>query len=192
MVKEPRPGRVKTRLGQDIGMTRSAWWFRHQSAALLRRLVDPQWDVFLAVSPDGEGMSSRVWPPKFPRLPQGSGDLGDRMARMFQTVPAGPVCIIGADIPGIQRQHIAQAFLALGNHDAVFGPAMDGGFWLTGLKRVGPVPVDLFKDVRWSTRHALADSLATLKGKRIAMVAALQDVDTYADLCALREQKSTT
>ena len=42
MVKEPRAGRVKTRLGKDIGLTAAAWWFRHQVKRLLRRIDDPR------------------------------------------------------------------------------------------------------------------------------------------------------
>ncbi|MCH2248829.1 MAG: TIGR04282 family arsenosugar biosynthesis glycosyltransferase [Cognatishimia sp.] len=185
MVKEPHPGRVKTRLGRDIGLTSSAWWFRHQVAALLRRIEDPRWQTVLAVAPDIEGMSSRVWPEHLPRVPQGSGNLGDRMARVFHTMPKGPVCIIGADIPGITRARIGEAFKALGNHDAVFGPAPDGGYWLVGMKRQRPVPPRLFEGVRWSTDTALADSAATMKGLSIAHVATLQDVDTLADLKSL-------
>jgi len=181
MLKEPRPGRVKTRLGRDIGMTTAAWWFRHQTRRLLRRLRDPRWDLVLAVAPDVAGMRSRVWPADLPRVPQGSGDLGQRMARAMQTA-RGPVCVIGADIPGITRPAIADAFAALGRHDAVFGPAPDGGYWLVGLKRAHPLPQGLFAGVRWSTRHALADTCATLGGKRIAMVQTLRDVDTADDL----------
>lgn len=185
MVKEPHPGRVKTRLGRDIGLTASAWWFRHQVAGLLRRIEDPRWETVLAVAPDVEGMTSRVWPEHLPRVPQGSGNLGDRMARVFRTMPKGPVCIIGADIPGITRARVGEAFKALGNHDAVFGPAPDGGYWLVGLKRQRPVPPRLFECVRWSTGTALADSAATMKGLSIAHVATLQDVDTLADLKSL-------
>jgi rSAM/selenodomain-associated transferase 1 len=179
MIKEPRPGRVKTRLGRDLGMTAAAWWFRHQSAALLWRLDDPRWNLILAVAPDHNGLTSRVWPAHLSRVPQGSGNLGDRMARQLH-LHHGPTCIIGADIPGIQRSHIAQAFKALGNHDAVFGPAPDGGYWLVGLKHA-PKP-GLFANVRWSTEHALTDSRATLPDARIATVATLADVDTAADL----------
>ena len=185
MVKEPHPGRVKTRLGRDIGLTASAWWFRHQVAALLRRIEDPRWDTILAVAPDVEGLQSRVWPAHLPRVPQGRGNLGDRMARVFRTMPNGPVCIIGADIPGANRARIGAAFRALGGHDAVFGPAPDGGYWLVGLKRQRPVPPRLFDGVRWSTETALADSAATMKGLSIARVATLQDVDTLADLESL-------
>lgn len=182
MVKEPRPGRVKTRLGRDIGLTASAWWFRHQTRRLLRRLRDPRWDIVLAVSPDREGMQSRVWPQELRRRPQGRGDLGARMARMLWQVSQGPACLIGADIPAISRKEIAQGFAALGNHDAVFGPAPDGGFWLIGLKHPRRQPPHFFKNVRWSSEYALADSIATLPDHRIARIATLRDVDTADDL----------
>ena len=181
MLKEPRAGRVKTRLGRDIGMTAAAWWFRHQVRRLLRTIDDPRWTTVLAVAPDRAGMASRVWPAHLPRWPQGQGDLGDRMARMMAQA-GGPVCVIGADVPGITRAHIAKAFKALGDHDAVFGPAHDGGYWLIGLRRAHPLPRGLFHGVRWSTEHALADTRATLPGLRIAEVASLRDVDTAADL----------
>ncbi len=185
MVKEPRAGRVKTRLGRDIGMTAAAWWFRHQTRKLLRRLDDPRWHLLLAVAPDQEGLQSRVWPRHLPRIPQGRGNLGDRMARLLRGLPAGPVVIIGADIPGVTPRHIQQAFQTLGTQDAVFGPAPDGGYWLIGLKRRFPPDQSLFQGVRWSSEHALADTIATLPDYRIGMLDVLQDVDTVADLHSL-------
>lgn len=181
MVKEPRPGRVKTRLGRDIGVIPATWWFRHQSARLLRTLRDPRWQTLLAVAPD-RAVASRVWPADLPRLPQGNGNLGARMKRMLRSVGNGPVCLIGADIPGIRPTHIARAFAALGSHDAVFGPAADGGYWLVGAKHPARLPKGLFSGVRWSSEHALADTLATLPGWRIALTDTLRDVDTGADL----------
>ncbi|WP_299926651.1 TIGR04282 family arsenosugar biosynthesis glycosyltransferase [uncultured Pelagimonas sp.] len=185
MVKEPRPGRVKTRLGREIGYTRSAWWFRHQSAALLRRIQDPRWQVVLAVSPDREGLQSRVWPHHLPRWPQGRGNLGDRMARMMSLAPNGPVCVIGADIPGINRKTLWTAFQGLAGHDAVFGPAMDGGYWLVGLRNGGHVPNGLFDGVRWSSETTLTDSIASLGQRRVALVDRLRDVDTVDDLAKI-------
>ena len=186
MVKEPRPGRVKTRLGREIGMTASAWWFRHQTRRLLRGLEDPRWQIVLAVSPDRDGLYSRVWPEHLPRLPQGSGDLGVRMARLLGSVPRGPACLIGADIPEVGPAHIAQAFRLLGDHDAVFGPAPDGGYWLVGLKHPRRQPRGFFSNVRWSTEHALADSIATWPNYRIALATTLRDVDTADDLTMTR------
>lgn len=182
MVKEPRPGRVKTRLGRDIGMVAAAWWFRHQTRVLIRRLRDPRWQIVLAVSPDRDGLTSRVWPADLPRVAQGGGDLGDRMGRMLRGMSKGPVCLIGADIPGISRAHIARAFRALGRSEIVFGPAPDGGYWLVGAQRYGALPSGLFRNVRWSTQHALADTLASIPGCRVALLDQLRDVDTVADL----------
>ncbi len=182
MVKDPVAGRVKTRLGRDIGMTAAAWWFRHQTRVMIRRLRDPRWRLILAVSPDNQAPSSRFWPMNLPRLPQGKGTLGTRMKHIFNALPPGPVLIIGADIPGIGKRHIISALRVLGSHDAVIGPAPDGGYWLIGLKRRRTPPPALFDGVRWSSENALIDTVSTLKDHRIAYIETLRDVDTAADL----------
>lgn len=184
MVKEPHPGRVKTRLGRDIGMVASAWWFRHQVKHLLMQVAnDPRWETVLCVSPDIEGSTSRVWPEGLARRPQGRGDLGDRMGRILRENAGGPAIIIGADIPNIRSSDIWAGFKTLGDHDAVFGPAPDGGYWLIGWKgRAKPVPSEIFKDVRWSSEWALDDTIATMKGAKIGFLRTLQDVDTLDDL----------
>ena len=182
MVKEPVAGRVKTRLGRGIGMPAAAWWFRHQTRRLIRRLRDPRWQINLAVSPDKQGLTSHFWPADVPRYPQGNGNLGARMKRVFDTMPPGPVLIIGADIPGIRKAHVAGAFRELGAHEAVIGPAQDGGYWLIGLKRQRPTPPRLFANVRWSSENALLDTVFTMCGHRVTYLDILQDVDTAADL----------
>ncbi len=182
MLKEPRPGRVKTRLGRDIGTVGAVWWFRHQTTRLIRRLRDPRWRIVLAVAPDVQGLASRCWPHDLTRMPQGRGDLGRRMVRAMRRIPLGRICLVGADIPDLSPVHVARAFAALGGNDVVFGPAVDGGFWLVGVRHRRAVPQALFADVRWSGPHALADSVAPLQGCRVALVDRLADVDTGADL----------
>ncbi|MEM7438781.1 MAG: TIGR04282 family arsenosugar biosynthesis glycosyltransferase [Pseudomonadota bacterium] len=182
MVKVPRPGRVKTRLGRGIGKIQATWWFRWQVVRLLRRLRDPRWDLVLAVAPDCEGLESRVWPGDLPRVPQGSGNLGDRMTRLFRGSPPGPAVIVGADIPGITRSHIARALSAFGRAEAVFGPAPDGGYWLIGLRHPTHLRPGALDGVRWSTATALADTMACLRPKSIHLIDSLKDVDTVADL----------
>ena len=156
MLKEPRPGRVKTRLGRDIGLTTAAWWVRHQTRRLIRRLGDPRWHIILAVAPDREGLQSRVWPEHIDRLPQGPGNLGDRMARMLRST-TGPTLVIGADIPSIAKPHIARAVQTRNQNASILGPAPDGGYWLVGLKHPARAPATLFQNVRWSSSHALQD-----------------------------------
>lgn len=179
MVKAPAAGRSKTRLGREIGMVPAAWWARHQLARLARTLPDRRWTTVLAVAPDTAAHSGAL--PPLPRVAQGPGDLGDRMARVLRRFP-GPTLIVGADIPGLTPAHIAAGFSALGSHEAVFGPALDGGFWAIGLKHTRPLPPRLFDGVRWSSPHALADTLATLADRRTAFLAPLHDIDTADDL----------
>lgn len=185
MVKFPAAGRVKTRLARDIGRVAAAWWFRHQLRGLLRRLEDPRWHIWLSVAPD-TALESPVWPAQLPRISQGQGDLGARMRAAFDALPKGRACLIGGDIPTVEKHHIVESFAALGAKEAVFGPATDGGFWLVGFRRTRPLPPGLFEAVRWSSEHALADSLSTLNGQSHALVAELNDVDTAADLSSAR------
>lgn len=183
MVKEPRAGRVKTRLAKGIGDARAACFYRHTVAAVLARVVRPgEWRTVLAVAPD-TATASRTWSPVLPRIAQGHGDLGARLQRVMAWAPPGPVAIIGTDVPDIRAEHIRTAFAALGSHDAVFGPAPDGGYWLVGLKRFPRIP-KAFGRVRWSSVHALADTRANLRGLRVATTVTLADIDEPADLAA--------
>ncbi|MFQ5624365.1 MAG: DUF2064 domain-containing protein, partial [Paracoccaceae bacterium] len=133
-------------------------------------------------TPDREGLQSQVWPAHLPRIAQGGGNLGHRRVAVFRAMPPGPVLIVGTDIPGLRAHHVARAFSLLGRHDAVFGPATDGGYWLVGMKRVRGCPPGLFENVRWSTPQALADSAASMGGLRIGYADTLHDVDDIGDL----------
>lgn len=176
--KAPRLGTVKTRLARDIGPVAALQFYVNTMRRITRRLArDPRWDTVLAVTPGSGG-----WPAGVPRIAQGGGDLGDRMDRVMRTVPPGPVVIIGTDIPDIEPRHIADAYARLGDHQAVFGPADDGGYWLIGLRR-RPYTPRLAGPVRWSTEHALADTRRLLgAGVTTAMLETLTDVDDGAGL----------
>ncbi len=181
MVKQPVGGRVKTRLARQAGLVRAVNFYRRGTMAVLARVGrDPRWQTLLAVSPD-TAVGCAAWPLHLTRIGQGQGDLGQRMQHIFDRLPPGPVIIVGSDIPGITADRVAAAFRLLANHDAVFGPASDGGYWLVGLKRRPRIP-RAFSDVRWSTADTLADSKANLAGLRIARATLLDDVDEVADL----------
>lgn len=176
--RPPRLGRGKRRLAAGIGAL-AAWRFYRQAlAALLRRLSrDPRWVLWLAVTPD-PAVHDRGWPVRTRRIGQGRGDLGARMTRALGGCPPGPAVLIGSDIPHIGPSHIAAAFRGLGRNDLVFGPARDGGYWLVGARRTKALPRTLFAGVRWSTGHALADTLAGLPtNTKVGLTAVMEDVD---------------
>ena len=178
-VKEPMMGRVKTRLGRDIGISMATRFYRRNVADVLRNMGnDGRWKCWLALSPDKAARGKPFWPNKFTALKQGRGDVGERMGRAMASMPPGPVVIIGTDVPAIRPHHIESAFKAFGRHDVVFGPALDGGYWLVGARR-SPCTPELFKQVRWSSKHTLADSLAKVEQYKlkVALLNTLEDVD---------------
>ncbi|MEX2648463.1 MAG: TIGR04282 family arsenosugar biosynthesis glycosyltransferase [Alphaproteobacteria bacterium] len=186
--RAPRLGRVKQRLARDVGAVEAVRFYRATLARLLRDLTrDRRWRVVLTVAPDRAAVSGRGWPrPRPTMIGQGPGDLGRRMARALGLMAPGPAVLVGSDIPALGRAHVWAAFEALGRADVVFGPAEDGGYWLVGrrhpLRRFDP-----FAAVRWSTRHALADTRANLDATtRVALLAPLRDVDDGAGLRAWR------
>lgn len=176
MAKAPTCGRVKRRLAGEIGVVAATWFYR----GLLRRLVmrlgkSRQWRTYLAASPDrAERRLFEPWRGKIIR--QGHGDLGVRMARIFQRLPPGPAIVVGSDIPGVTERRIKAAFAVLRGRDAVFGPAEDGGYWLVGLNGRS-LARRMFSGVRWSSEHALTDTLRNLAGWNAVMTATLGDVD---------------
>jgi hypothetical protein len=175
--KAPALGRVKSRLARGIGAGAALSFYRRTLAALLRRVArDRPWSTALAVAPDRSARDGRIWPPRVPRRAQGAGNLGHRMGRVFRNWRKGALIIVGADIPDITADHIARAFRALGSADVVLGPAPDGGYWLIGAKGTARRG-DLFAGVRWSSAHALADTLRNLRGRRVALVDRLDDID---------------
>jgi rSAM/selenodomain-associated transferase 1 len=177
--RAPRLGAVKRRLAAGIGAMAALRFYRASLAALLAEVApDRRWRSCLAATPD---RARPRWPRRLPVLPQGAGDLGARLDRAVRG--RRRVVIVGSDIPGVTRDDIAAAFRALGRADAVFGPAEDGGYWLVGLAPRRPLRP--FAAVRWSSEHALADTLANFHGRRIALLRTMRDVDTADDLAAL-------
>lgn len=188
-LKAPRRGQVKRRLAREIGEAEAVRLQKAMAEVLLRRLGhDGRWRLWLAVTPDSLYAHAFRRHHQGPRLKQGPGDLGARMARCFDLLPPGPAVLIGSDIPDLSPRHIADAFRRLESCDAVFGPAADGGYWLVGLARRRREP-GIFGTVRWSSPSALADTLAHFKGRAVGFVETLADIDDAAGLADWRDRQ---
>jgi uncharacterized protein len=115
---------------------------------------------------------------------QSQGDLGDRMANAFQAAfdqGMERVVVIGTDCPGLQADLMAQAFEALATQDLVLGDAIDGGYYLLGLRRSQP---QLFMGIDWGAATVRSQTLEIAKrlGLAIGHLAPLADVDYPEDL----------
>jgi uncharacterized protein len=184
--RAPRLGAVKRRLAREIG-ARAALRFHLATLTRLTRALtaDRRYRTVLAITPDHATLRLPV---RVARIPQGRGHLGARMHRAFRRFPRSRVALIGCDIPDAGPADVRAAFRALGSAQAAFGPAVDGGYWLVALSPRRPARP--FASVRWSSEHALADTLANFVGMRVAMLRTLHDVDTAADLRRLRAQEN--
>jgi len=191
--KAPRMGLSKTRLARGLGKAEARRLARMGFARTLRAALDPRWQTLLYAAPDRDLRQTfgGLWPFTLPRRSQGRGDLGARLARGYRDAPPGPVIFMGTDAPDIEKRHIQAAIHGLKRHDAVVGPASDGGFWLLGLRR-GFVAAHPFDDVRWSSAHTLGDVVANLgAGAGILRLETLIDLDEAEDWKAWASGRNT-
>jgi rSAM/selenodomain-associated transferase 1 len=178
--RPPIPGACKTRLGAAIGGERAAMLYRAfvEDAIALSRAVPrlaPRLHV-TAMHPFLSEVSERFSLGE-PIVQEGA-DLGARMVHALRSAPL----VIGTDAPAMPRALLEDAIASLDAADAVVAPAADGGYALIGSRKELP-PLD---SVRWSSPHALADTLRALAPLRVALTAPSYDVDDLADLRLLR------
>ncbi len=186
--KQPQLGQVKTRLARSIGLVQARRLYCHLLDNSIARLGRRQpWRLTLAVTPDGARW--RRWPQALPWLNQGQGDLGQRMERALRAQARPRALIVGSDVPGLSAAAVRQALELLRRHDFVFGPSADGGYWAIGWHRRAAWPQGALRTVRWSSPHALADSVRSLgPGRQTAYARPLDDLDDLDALLRLHNR----
>ncbi|MEY2408394.1 MAG: uncharacterized protein QOF48_1064 [Verrucomicrobiota bacterium] len=185
-LKAPRPGLVKTRLAVELGVEAAHAAYVRLVEVLFKNLtrLDPADSVELRFTPDDAAAEIEKWRlPGWLVSPQGPGDLTQRLSSAmrdaFET-GARRVVIIGSDCPQVTAQDIQTAWGELENHDVVAGPAIDGGYWLIGMRSHHP---QIFEGIAWSTSAALAQTLERCRAQRLTvkLLRPLEDIDTAAD-----------
>lgn len=118
----------------------------------------------------------------YQKFQQQGEDLGLRMQHAFETAFQSheKVIIIGSDMYDLTTQDLNQAFDLLNNHDAVIGPATDGGYYLLGFKN--EVPANVFSNKIWGTETVLKETLKDLETLNYATLVPRNDVDYYEDI----------
>ncbi len=195
--KAPVPGQVKTRLCPPLTPDEAATLHgsfvldtleRTKAAAV--RLKLPL-DRYLACAPSSALVFFKIMEERqgVQLIDQVGDDLGARMCHAFETMFAKGyqrVLIVGTDVPSLPLDHYKQALAQLELNDLVLGPALDGGYYLIGLKRTVP---GLFTGIPWSSDRVLEITRQKAKdlGLKTALISPWRDVDTIDDLHALIE-----
>jgi len=189
--RDPVPGRVKTRLIAALGRTAATalyWQMLRQTLATAARLNGVRCELWLddpAPTQDLRAVATRLG---MALHTQRGPDLGARMAAALAqaTADGGLAVLIGSDCPGFDIAYLEAAYDVLARHDAVIGPAVDGGYVLIGVKRPQP---ELFRDVAWGTDRVLHTTRQRLRklGLRWQELPLQRDLDQPGDLAHFPE-----
>lgn len=183
-VKTPGLSPLKTRLAREIGQASAERWYLQAAAAVAELAQAAGLDAVYWAVAEADALPHPAWT-NLPCLPQGSGQLGARMARVHNTLIArhGAALLLGADAPQIDHHWLRAASQWLEKPEArlCLGPARDGGFWTFGAN----VAID---ELRWcSVGYSRADTCIAFKRAMSGLgvwkiLPALTDVDEAADL----------
>ena len=191
-VKEPVPGKVKTRLASELDPEAACDIYRACIELTLRRLEPLRKQTVLCIDPPEAVERIQAWVGAgWAMRPQRGRTLGERLAEATRAAfseGASRVAVIGTDSPWLAASDLDDAFAALESADAVIGPAEDGGYYVLGLARSQP---RLFEGIAWSTSFVCAQTQAQAArlGLRLVRLAMGYDVDQLADVIRFIEDE---
>jgi rSAM/selenodomain-associated transferase 1 len=189
LLKAPREGHVKTRLGCAVGAV--------EATRIYRRLVEHQiaqlpltWPAHVHFTPAECGEQMRSWLGRdYGYSAQADGDLGDRLIAALRTHFAtsnSPVIFIGGDCPYLSTEHFERVARLLAETEAVLIPALDGGYCLLALRRPDE---HLFTAINWGSDRVADETRQRLREQNFSWkeLPALEDVDDEASWTRARE-----
>lgn len=196
----PVPGRTKTRLSPPLSGEECAEFHRACLADVSEAVRASGLPAYLfQTGGDPEEELEHIWGrlgltaadrAHFRQRSQEGEGLGERMLRATEAVLVEwqGCLLVGADVPEVGAETLREAARKLETADVVLGPALDGGYYLLGLKRAEPA---LFAGLPWGTGRVLAGTVAAAEaaGLAVAYVEERADIDAWADLVALYEAR---
>ncbi len=184
----PEPGNTKTRLIPAVGAVAAA---DIQHRLSLRTLTiarefcrDQKDDVEIRFTGGTAEQMGILYGTDWRFREQHNGGLGQRLALAIADGFLGgarSVVVIGTDCPALSADHLRATHEALVDADVVLGPALDGGYYLVGLRQPHS---ELFDGIAWSTDQVLMQTqeAANRLGLSVHLLEALADIDRPEDL----------
>ena len=179
--RNPELGKCKTRLAKSVGDEEALKVYKDllQHTANVAKKVNVNRYAYYSV----KIRDNDIWTTDYFNKKQQFGDnLGQRMQNAFQECfNAGhdKVIIVGSDLLDLSVEIIEQAYKKLEDNDAVIGPALDGGYYLLGLKK--PFP-DVFNIKNWGTETVYKQTMEQLNQHQVFVLETLNDIDHVEDL----------
>lgn len=182
-IKNPRKGKVKTRLAKTLGNEQALTVY--QELLSVTKMITMPLDVdrqvwYSSYIADDDRWSNTAYEKRL----QSGADLGQRMSNAFEQAFADryeKVVVIGSDCADLTTAIIQKAFTALDENEAVIGPSRDGGYYLLGMRSFYSV---LFENIDWSTSSVFEQTKRKIDqlGLKLQELQTLNDIDTEQDL----------
>lgn len=182
-VKNPLPGKTKTRLAASIGNEQALKVYKELVKHTLLISKDVSADKFIFFSDYIEHLPFTN-KNTYQYYIQNGNTLGDRIHNAFEVIFSlsyKKAVIIGTDCPGLNSEIINTAFTILAKTDVSIGPAVDGGYYLLGMRQLNS---SVFKNIAWSSSSVCVDTIARCKESKLAyqLLSPLHDVDEEKDM----------
>ena len=179
--RNPELGKCKTRLAATIGDENALEVYKFLIRHTAQVTKNLPFDCFVYYSQQVH--KDDYWDDtSYKKAVQTDGDLGLKMQTAFTELFAKGykyVAIIGSDLFDIRSEDLLSGMDKLKTHDAVIGPAHDGGYYFLGLKEELP---QLFQNKNWGSDTVLEDTLSNLTNKSVASLPIRNDIDYFEDI----------
>ncbi|MBL4699818.1 MAG: DUF2064 domain-containing protein [Phycisphaeraceae bacterium] len=194
MAKTAVAGKVKTRLIGDLTAGQACQVHEALLRCAMSRLSRIYKDIAGHTVRFGLALAGgpSVWLADEPHEPwelldQGRGDLGERLATVWQHIGQGPVMFFGVDCPDVPQADLLSLASVLGRADAGVGPVSDGGYWVLAANQFNE---SLLTGIDWGTANVYHQTIKAAREAQIDLASGghWYDVDTMADLIALQQR----
>jgi uncharacterized protein len=183
--KNAKLGNVKTRLAKDLGDELALKVYLALISLTYHVLNDlNDIDIWVYFSESVQPIPLNNPQLKIFKEVQQGGDLGEKMKNAFEEVFENgyeQIAIIGTDCPEISAKLINEAFNAMAHTaDLVIGEALDGGYYLLGMKSFLP---KLFQNIPWSSSAVAKETILKIEQLNLKyfQLPVLRDLDEMED-----------
>ena len=179
--KHPQIGKVKRRLGRDLGMEASLWIYNKILQHTAKISFHTKLDTVVFKNKKSSKLESIFKHVKKFEIQKGK-NLGEKMEAAFLWAfdqKYENVMLIGTDLWTLNKDTLLEAKKALENKDIVIGPCYDGGYYLIGMRNLNN---EIFKDIPWSKKEVFRKTLSKAKENSIYCLDLKNDVDNKKSL----------
>jgi rSAM/selenodomain-associated transferase 1 len=182
--RNPELGKCKTRLAKTVGDQDALAIYKILLHHTVKISKDLNVDKYVYYS--NSVSKNDVWNGEiFRKKKQEGADLGRRMDNAFLdlfNMGYEKIIIIGSDMYDLSKLDLENAYSCLEKNDVVIGPAIDGGYYLLGMKK--PYP-SVFKNKSWGTNTVFENTMDDLINNSVCKLQERNDIDVYEDIVDL-------